>query len=237
MNTTAIKEAIILAGGFGTRLKELVNDKPKPMALVNDKPFLDYLIQYLIHHQFTHVIISTGYMANIISDYYSKKKKNIHISFSHEDAPLGTGGAINKAMSFCNTNNVLVLNGDSFFDFDMKSFINSHTTSQSTCSIALRKVDNASRYGAIELLNNIITHFQEKTNEQKPGTINAGVYLINKIWFMQHTQAGNFSLEKELLAKRINNDLYGFEFDGYFIDIGIPQDYNTAQNDFKTFKY
>lgn len=235
-----LKEAIILAGGFGTRLQAVVNDVPKPMAPINNEPFLNYVFDYLKHYNIEHVVLSTGYLSEKISQYYNNEYKGIKISYTKEVEPLGTGGGIRLALEKCLTNEVLVLNGDSFFDVNLNSYYKQHSSFKSDCSLALRKVDNVSRYGTIKLDDtSVIKAFKEKDGVEQPGLINGGVYILNRELFFNKTEANKaFSIEKDFFEKRINElTIFGFEYQGYFIDIGIPEDYKKAQDDFKGFAY
>jgi D-glycero-alpha-D-manno-heptose 1-phosphate guanylyltransferase len=238
-------EAIILAGGFGTRLQTVVSDVPKPMAPVNGEPFLNYQLNYLKHYGIKKVIFSVGYLHETITSYYKNHFNGLDIEYSIEDNPLGTGGGIRKAITLCKSNSVLVLNGDSFFEIDLHAFSNHHYTFKSDFTLALRKVDNSARYGTIELSvsgggrGQKIISFKEKNGEEKPGLINAGIYALNTELYLKKTKADiNFSIEKDFFEAKLNElDIYGLEFNGYFIDIGIPEDYSKAQNEFKEFKY
>lgn len=235
-----LKEAIILAGGFGTRLQSVVNDVPKPMAPVNQEPFLNYIFAYLKFYGIEHVVLSTCYLAEKIADYYGNEFLGIKISYTKEVEPLGTGGGIRLALEKCLTKEVLVLNGDSFFDVDLNSYYNQHELCKSDCSLALRKVDNAARYGTIKLGDTfVIKAFKEKDSIEQPGLINGGVYILNRKLFLNKTDAHKaFSIEKDFFEKRIKEiTIFGFEYQSYFIDIGIPEDYKKAQEDFKNFKY
>lgn len=235
-----LQEAIILAGGFGTRLQSVVNDVPKPMAPINNEPFLNYIFDYLKHYQIKHVVLSTGYLSEKITEFYKTEFNGIKISYTTEKLPLGTGGGIRLALEKCSTSNVLVLNGDSFFDVDLETFHLKHSHSHAQFSLALREVDNASRYGTITLGNsNSIIAFKEKDNLEHSGLINGGVYILNRELFLEQTQANTpFSIEKDFYETRISElNIFGFEYEGYFIDIGIPEDYKKAQDDFKRFTY
>lgn len=235
-----LTEAIILAGGFGTRLQSVVSDVPKPMAPINDIPFLNYIFDYLKFYKIEHVVLSTGYLSEKISQYYKNEFNGIKISYTKEETPLGTGGGIRLAMEKCYTNNILVLNGDSFFDVDLNSYFHLHQKFNSDCTLALRKVANASRYGTIQLADNsAISKFKEKDSIEKEGLINGGVYILDRELFLSKTVPNiAFSIEKDFYEKRINElTLFGCEYKGYFIDIGIPEDYKKAQDDFKRFKY
>lgn len=235
-----LKEAIILTGGFGTRLQKVVNDVPKPMAPVNRIPFLNYVFDYLKYYKIQHVVLSTGYLSEKIVEYYKDEFKGIKISYAKEETPLGTGGGIRNAMTKCTTDDVLVLNGDSFFDVDVKLHYRNHIFKQADCTLALRKVDNAARYGTIQLGRlKKIAAFKEKDNAEKEGLINGGVYILNREVYLNKTEVDTaFSIEKDFYEKRLKElNIFGFEYNGYFIDIGIPEDYKKAQDDFKGFKY
>jgi D-glycero-alpha-D-manno-heptose 1-phosphate guanylyltransferase len=235
-----IHTAIILAGGFGTRLQSVVADLPKPMAPVNGRPFIDYHLQYLKQVGFQKVILSTGHLAEKINAHYKNGFEGLTISFSHEATPLGTGGAIRLALEHCDSEEVLVLNGDSFFELPISDFISKHTHGSVPHSLALRQVADASRYGRVLTnSNHIITSFGEKDGKQSAGSINAGVYILNKEHYFDKTPAKkNFSIELDFFQEQATHQqLQGFEYDAYFIDIGIPEDYRKAQDDFKRFKY
>jgi D-glycero-alpha-D-manno-heptose 1-phosphate guanylyltransferase len=239
-----IKEAIILAGGFGTRLQSVVSDLPKPMAPVGKQPFLNYQLRYLKHFGITKVILSVGHLYEKITSYYKKNFEGIDIDYSIEKTPLGTGGGIRLAMGKCITSNVLVLNGDSFFDIDINLFSEKHGGSGSDASLALRSVLNASRYGTVKLSESTsepgrIIGFSEKSNLNQSGLINAGIYILKKEVYLNNSPAETpFSIEKDFFEKKLSElSISGFEFEGYFIDIGIPEDYTKAQDDFKEFKY
>ena len=235
-----LKEAIILAGGFGTRLRDVVADVPKPMAPVCEKPFLDYLFNYVKYYGVEKVVLSVGYLSEKIITKYGNTFEGLQISYSIEKEPMGTGGGIRLAIEKCIGKDVLVLNGDSFFDINLNSFYDSHCKSQSNCSLSLRKVENASRYGTVELgKGKEIAGFKEKDGQEKPGIINAGVYILNRDLYLQKTPpTKNFSIEKDFFEKKLSElKIFGFEQEGYFIDIGIPEDYKRAQHDFKEFNY
>jgi D-glycero-alpha-D-manno-heptose 1-phosphate guanylyltransferase len=225
-----ITEAIILAGGFGTRLQKVVNDVPKPMALVNGRPFLEYLIDYLIQFKIKRIILSTGYKHETISFHFGKTFKNIKIDYSHESKPLGTGGAILQAINQAKSENVLILNGDSIFRFDIDGFAQFHKQ-HNNFSVALRKISDTSRYGKVELTENSrISQFCEKSKDKGPGYINSGVYIFNSEIFKKLGLPTVFSIEKDFFQSYCSLlEIYGYVSDGYFIDIGIPKDYEKAQ--------
>lgn len=235
-----LNTAIILAGGMGTRLKTIISDLPKPMAPIMNVPFLTYQLNYLKHFGIKKVIFSVGYLSEKIIAHYNQSFENISIKYSIEKNPLGTGGGIRMAMSNLKEDLVLILNGDSFFDLDLEQFYNLHLEQKSDFSLALRYVNNSERYGNIEFnSSHQITSFIEKNQLNQSGYINAGVYILSKKLYLQNTKPDiNFSIEKDFFEKQLNQLIIkGFEFKDYFIDIGIPEDYLKAQDDFKEFKY
>ena len=228
-----IKEAIILAGGFGTRLQGVVKDLPKPMAPVNGRPFLTYILDYLIDYEYQRVVLSVGYLHEKIVDYFGKKYKTLEIDYAVEEEPLGTGGGILFAMSKCTTDNVLVINGDTMFKVDLTAFEHFHQEKNGLLSIVLREVEDVSRYGSVVIGdNNLITLFAEKQVTFGHGFINGGVYLIHRKIFEKYPQPKKFSFEKDLMTKYYTQEcFYAMPSDGYFIDIGIPEDYTRAQQE------
>jgi D-glycero-alpha-D-manno-heptose 1-phosphate guanylyltransferase len=198
------------------------------------------VFDYLKHYQIEHVVLSIGYLSEKIVEYYKTEYNGIKVSYAKEESPLGTGGGIRLAMTKCNTKDILVLNGDSFFDVDINTHYENHSSKQADCTLALRKVDNAARYGTIVLgSENVIETFREKNNIEQSGLINGGVYVLNRELYLNKTDEANaFSIEKDFYETKIKEiHIFGFEYAGYFIDIGIPEDYKKAQDDFKGFTY
>ena len=233
-----ITEAVILAGGFGTRLQKVVSDVPKPMAPINGEPFLNFILYKLKNEGIKTVVFSVGYLSDVIIEYFKNKFAGIEIKYSIEKNPLGTGGGIKLAMQNCNQEEILVLNGDSFFNVPIQELYIKHCDKKSVCTMALRDVENASRYGSVEINNqNRIVNFEEKSEIEKAGKINGGVYILNKNHFIKNTPQENFSIEQNYFQALYKTEkFYGFSFQNYFIDIGIPESYNQANNDFKRFE-
>lgn len=215
-------EAIILAGGFGTRLKHVISDVPKPMAPIGDKPFLEYIFEDLNKKGITHIILAVGYMKEKIEEYFKNQYKSIEISYSEEDAPLGTGGAIKKALSQCKEENIFIINGDTFYDVDLEKMKKFHIENKSSLTLVVKEMKNFDRYGSLIIENNKIIKFEEKKPLVK-GKINGGIYLIKRSIF-QGVEQESFSFEKEILENE-KIEKYAYESNGYFIDIGIPEDY------------
>jgi D-glycero-alpha-D-manno-heptose 1-phosphate guanylyltransferase len=227
-------EAIILAGGFGTRLRPAVADLPKSMASINERPFLEFLLDRLIRSGVEHVILSVGYMHELIVEHFKSAYKGMKMSYAIESEPLGTGGGIKMAMKQAGSENVLVLNGDTLFMLDLKDFMDFHISKKSLFSIALRHVETASRYGSVGI-NSVgrITGFSEKNLSKGAGLINAGMYIISRKFFVGYPLPEIFSLEKDFIEKIYQEtEIYGFPGSGYFIDIGVPEDYARAQIEF-----
>jgi D-glycero-alpha-D-manno-heptose 1-phosphate guanylyltransferase len=228
-------EAIVLAGGFGTRLQSVVADVPKPMAMVHKKPFLEHILYYLKGNGITRVILSVGYKHEIIKDYFNNSFAEIDIDYVVEESPLGTGGAILKALSIAEQKNVFIVNGDTFFNVDLKDLLSKHLAYQSDLTLSLKPMENFDRYGCVEVnASNKVSSFKEKEFVVK-GNINGGVYILNKKIFQSFDLPMVFSFE-EFMQKNINNlNIYAAIFNNYFIDIGIPEDYKKAQNELENY--
>ena len=229
-----IKECIILAGGLGTRLRSEVADLPKCMAPVAGKPFIHWVIAHLTAQRITSFVLSLGYMHEIIEEYIQSNYPQLSVKFSVENEPLGTGGAIKLALSLCEDENVLVVNGDTLFETNNNALWEQHIKSNSACTLALKPMQNFERYGAVTVNeDNVITAFQEK-KYMAQGLINGGVYLINQNNFNKINFPEKFSFEKEFLEKYLETlTMIGVEDDGYFIDIGIPEDFKKANAEIK----
>lgn len=227
-------EVIILAGGLGTRLREAVPDLPKCMAPVNGKPFIDYVLKHLQKQGIQHFIFSLGYKSDAFTEYLVQSLSPDTYSIVIEKEPLGTGGAIRYACSASREDQVLVVNGDSLFATDVSVLSEFHITHQADCTLALKPMENFDRYGVVVLdKDQSILSFQEKKYYAK-GLINGGVYLLNKNSFLKEAMPEKFSFETDYLQKLYpKRKFYGVIQEGYFIDIGIPGDYQKAQNDLK----
>lgn len=231
-------DIIILAGGLGTRLRESVHNLPKAMAPVNGRPFLEYQLDFISHFGFKRVILSTGYLSTSIENHFGSRYRNLELSYSLESEPLGTGGAVKLSFEKVKTPHALILNGDTLFRINLDRFFQKHIEDLSRVTIALRHVPDASRYGLVECnQDGSVTAFIEKSDESLPGLINGGIYLIKSAYIRSLDLPDKFSLEKELFAKFLDPDLYkGQIFNDYFLDIGIPEDYQRAQTEFYEFK-
>jgi D-glycero-alpha-D-manno-heptose 1-phosphate guanylyltransferase len=222
-----ITTSIILAGGLGTRLKKTIPNLPKPMAPVNGRPFLEYQIDFLIHQGITKIIISVGYLSQIIIDHFGNKYKNVSIEYSKENTPLGTGGGLMIALKNLK-NPVLVINGDTFFKVDLIEFEKFHSFNNSKLTVSLFRSNPKNRYMGIDIdcKGEIISLASDSD------LINGGVYIIEPSIFnsFNYQLGDKFSFEDDILFELVNNPLklFGKEFEGIFIDIGIPEDYYRA---------
>lgn len=223
------KEAIVLAGGLGTRMQGVLHDVPKCMALVKGVPFLTYVLLYLEKQSISKVILSVGYLKDQIINNYGSNFKSMVIEYAVETEPLGTGGAVKNAFDLCSLDECFVINGDTYFVPDLVEMENLHQHMNSTVTIATKHVDNSGRYGLVLTdQNGRITEFREKDPVSGNGWINGGIYLINK-----HSLAGKpmkFSLEKDFLAISCAAiPMFSYQTEAFFLDMGIPEDYTRAQ--------
>jgi D-glycero-alpha-D-manno-heptose 1-phosphate guanylyltransferase len=228
--------AIILAGGKGSRLRSVIKHKPKPLAEVCGRPFLEYLLLYLKKWGIKDIIMAVGYKKNYIMDYFGNGKKwDVRISYSIEQKPLGTAGSLKKAIKSLKDKNILVLNGDSFFDLKLRDFMTFHDKHGGIGTISLTPLNRPKRYGSVNIdpLGRI-QGFYEKRGGAKT-LINAGIYLFNKK-ISRFIPKGKVSLEKEIFPRLVSKGLFGFFSNGYFVDIGTPESYKHAQESFKTQK-
>ena len=222
-------ECIILAGGLGTRLRTAVPDLPKCMAPVNEKPFLSHVIDYAVANGVTDFIFSLGYLHEYIEAFLKEKYPALHYKIAIENEPLGTGGAIMLASKKARQENVLVLNGDTMFKVNIQALMDFHLQHHSDCTLALKPMHKFDRYGMVEInQENHVQSFQEKRYYEE-GLINGGVYVLNVPSFNQKAFSEKFSFEKDYLEKYVQSvKMMGMIQDEYFIDIGIPEDFERA---------
>ena len=225
-------EAIILAGGFGRRLQGVVSDVPKPMADINGKPFLSYILAYLSCQGVEEIILSVGYRHEIIKKYFGIKYNNMFIEYVTEVEPLGTGGAVREALRHVRGDDVIILNGDTLFTVDMRKMIDMHRSDKAAVTMALKPLNNFDRYGVVVQKDGRVTAFEEKSFRES-GYINGGIYVMNKavLKSLEHYERC-FSFEKDFLQKKLDEvAVQAFIAGCYFIDIGVPEDYEKAKRD------
>lgn len=228
-------ETIILAGGLGTRLKDVIHGLPKPMAPIKSKPFLAYLLDYLVTHDVTKTVLSVGYKYKEIISHFGNSYRSCHLVYSIETDPLGTGGAIQFAMGKTEAEDIVIVNGDTLFRVPLQEMMSFHLEQCSDLTIALKPMINFDRYGSVLLNDKQIVGFEEK-KYQTQGMINGGTYIIRRSLMEGFDLPLNFSFETDFLEKMIGLiRIVGFVSNSYFIDIGIPQDYERAQLEFVDF--
>lgn len=222
-----VKEAIILAGGLGTRLRESVPDLPKCMAPVAGRPFLFHVVNHLRNEGIERIIFSLGYKHEVIEAWLRDAFPALDTEIVIEDEPLGTGGAIQLAMQKAREENVLVTNGDTLFKVSVTGLFELHQSARATCTLALKPMQEFDRFGVVEISGEgKVTGFREK-KYYTSGLINGGTYIISAKPFLANGFPEKFSFEKDFL-ETLPTGLYGCKQDGYFIDIGIPEDFQRA---------
>ncbi len=229
-----VSQAIILAGGLGTRLRSVVSDLPKCMAPVAGRPFLFYVINYLRLQGVEKFIFSLGYKHEIIEDYLKDQFSTLHYQCFVEEEPLGTGGAIQLACQKATEKNVIVVNGDTLFKINVADVFSCHIEKEAESTLSLKPMQRFDRYGVVELNDKAsIKEFKEKQFYEN-GLINGGVYVLNVGKFLAKKFPSTFSFEKDYLEQYYRQGkIYGIVQDNYFIDIGIPEDYQRVQEELK----
>lgn len=238
MNKTKIDiseiDTVILAGGLGTRLRSVVKDKPKCLAQINGKPFIDILLDSCIKQGLRRFIICVGHLKEQVIEHLSNRN-DCEIVFSEEDTPLGTGGALKNAEPYIKSNPVLVMNGDSLINLYYASFYGYHLSKDSLVTIAVAKSDNNIDYGSIVFdANNKIISFSEKTTGGNIGYINGGVYVFNKLVFSLFPSPNTFSLEHDFFPYIVKKECYAYKINSHIIDIGTPERWGIANQYYKT---
>ena len=236
-------QAILLCGGMGTRLRSVVADRPKPMADICGKPFLQYLLEMLRDKGITEVIFALGYMGEMIEEYFQDGSAfGLKIAYSYEEEPLGTGGAIRNALPKILEEEVLVLNADTYFPMDYQGLYRFHQENDGDFSLATRAVPDISRYGAVrrDAAGRILAWNEKLEDGGQPlaGEINGGIYVMKKSLIAEIPE-GKQSLEQDCIPKWLSEGkrIFGLPFEGYFMDIGIPKDYQQFITDVEQGKH
>lgn len=229
----SLPPAIILAGGLGTRLKEAVPDLPKPLAPVAGKPFLHWLLRALERQGIARAVLATGYRAGAIRDLLGERFGDIALSYSEEHEPLGTGGALRRALALTRGPHAFVLNGDTYADVDLRHMLAAHMEAGARITLATVRVPDASRYGTVRVSDDRVREFLA-AGKAGEGTINAGVYVLDTD-LLQGELPDKFSFERDVLQACLD-ELEPLAFPGgsRFIDIGTPADFQRAQTFFAT---
>lgn len=229
--------AIVLCGGLGTRLQSVSGGIPKPMVTVADRPFLEYVLDYLILQGVTKSVLAVSYQKETIIEHFGTQYQNLDIVYSLEPSPLGTGGAIKKAMDQISDTSeqlVLVINGDTLIEYDLSDMCSQFSDHHADLVMALKGIEDTTRYGRVKTKNNKITDFEEK-KRGSCGLINAGVYLFNIHLRDKFPVKLSFSFENDFLESLIQTrNVVPSISDGYFIDIGVPEDYYRAQHELRS---
>jgi len=224
---------VILAGGLGTRLRPVVSSRPKVLAKVLGRPFLTHLFDQLDRAGARQVVLCTGYMADSVREEIGEFYRSLHIEYSIEDAPLGTGGALRLALSLIKSDTVMVMNGDSYVNADLKTFLAWFLRKDTVAALLLAKTLDTSRYGRVVIASDDrIETFEEKGGIKGDGWINAGIYLLQKKFVETIPPGKAFSLERESFPSLIGKKLYGYRCEGEFIDIGTPKSFLKAEKFF-----
>jgi D-glycero-alpha-D-manno-heptose 1-phosphate guanylyltransferase len=227
------EEAIILAGGFGTRLRSLVGDVPKPMAPVSGRPFLAWVLDNLAAQGLRRVILATGYMADKVQEATGARWRGMDITYSVEREPLGTGGAVKLAAAQLHGDSAHVLNGDTFLRYSLSGLEDAAHAAHAPIAVALAQVPDVARYGAVAVDGGRVTTFHEK-GRHGPGLINAGSYYLSADALRALPMEAAFSFETAVLRPQAAAGcLAAFTQTQEFIDIGIPDDFVRAQTIFK----
>ena len=228
-------EAIVLAGGLGTRLASRLEGIPKAMAPVAGRPFLEILLRQLERAGCTRVLLSVGHLRGVIQDHFGSAFQGLALEYVVEETPLGTGGAIRKALEQASERAVLVLNGDTFLDADYAAMFEFHQTEGSTLTIAVTRQADVARYGAVRVEGKRVVGFEEK-GRSGPGWINAGAYVVERdLQWPQHLPE-KFSFERDFLVPETARLApAAFEVQGFFLDIGVPGDLERAQTELSQF--
>ena len=231
MNITPdLLEAVVLVGGKGTRLRGVVSDRPKPMALVCGRPFLEWLLLALRAQGVTRVVLATGYMADSVEDYFGDGAAwDMELLYSKDPSPLGTGGAVRHAAELADSDHLLALNGDSYCCAEVVRLLQEHLRREAKGTLWLVPKRDCSRYGAVRVGDDgSIAAFLEKSHVHSSGLINAGVYLLDRAVVQAIPCGTTTSLEREVFPRLVGRGLYGVVGNGPFLDIGTPESYARA---------
>ncbi len=227
------KAAAILAGGLGTRLRPVIADKPKALAPVQGRPFITFLLDLLATAGVERIVFCIGHKGDQIATTLGETYDGIELVYSKEPSPRGTAGALRLALPLLGADPILILNGDSFCEVDLKAFVCFHETRKADATLLLTRVEDARQYGAVELApDGRITAFTEK-GHNRPGWVNAGVYLLRRRFLATVPVDCHVSLEQDTFTRWIGRGLFGYSHGGRFIDIGLPESYARAEQFFQ----
>lgn len=228
-------EAVILAGGLGTRLRSVVADRPKVLATVAGRPFITRLLDQLVATGINRVVLCTGYKAELVEATLGESYRGMTLVYSVESEPLGTGGAVRLALAKLNASTVLMMNGDSFCAADLSSFTTTHAARQAKASMLLTEMPDTSRFGRVEFAaDGHVTAFIEKGQVAGPGWINAGIYLLDRTLLAEIEPGRAVSLEREVFPTWVaQRTLMADALGKRFLDIGTPESFAAAESFFQ----
>ncbi len=225
--------AVILAGGVGSRLQSVVSDRPKGLAEVCGRPFLAFLLDQLADAGARRVVFSTGHLADQIKSAFGVSWRGMHLAYSRESTPLGTGGGLRLALQLISTPTLLIMNGDSFCSLDLTAFVRDHASHRRAPAIVLARQENTARFGRVDYdPEQRVVAFREKAASSGPGWINAGIYALERSLVAELPTDRPLSLEREAFPTWIARGLRGFPNTGPFLDIGTPESYAAAEHFF-----
>lgn len=225
---------LVLVGGQGTRLRSVYADGPKALAPIGEKPFLAYFLEILGDAGLTRVVLCTGYRAEQIEQWLGDGNGlGVNVSYSREETPMGTAGALGLAYSrYARGERVLAMNGDSVVQLSLAAMWDLHLKERAEATVALTHVIDTSRYGSVDVnQKGWVRSFREKSTERTPGYINGGVYIFEPSVMERVVLENLMSMEREVLPAQVERGLLAFKSQGYFIDIGVPQDLVRAQSE------
>lgn len=233
----AVCTAAILAGGLGTRLRSVVNDRPKVLAEVRDRPFLTYLLQQLARSGIKSVVVCTGYIGEQVKAAFGDAFGSMRLLYSQETSQLGTAGALRLALPLIQSDSVLIMNGDSFCDADFGDFWAWRAAKGAEAALLLTQVSDTRRYGRVQMDGDgRVLKFEEKGGKEGSGWINAGIYLLDRSLLLNIPEGVDVSLEREMFPAWMDRGLYGYGNKGRFLDIGTPESYALAEKFFQETK-
>jgi NDP-sugar pyrophosphorylase family protein len=228
------REAMILAGGLGMRLRSVVADRPKPMAEVAGRPFITFLLDHLARHGFERAVLCLGHMGEYVPPVLGHKYGPLELVYSLEQTPLGTGGALQNAARLIHETDVLAMNGDSFCDIDLHALDRAHRSAGAAATIAVLWLTDRRRSGAVTVdASGRVVAFESRPSTPTAGLINAGVYMLRRDVLNMVPAGRKISLEDELFPALVERgDLFAWQVSGRFIDIGTPESYDAAKTFF-----
>jgi len=226
-----IPDVVILAGGFGLRLRGTIGDVPKPMAQIAGRPFLELLLRQLKRHGFSRVILSVGYKQEVIREHFGQKAFGLELVYSIETSPLGTGGALREAARHIRTETALVMNGDSYTDVDLSRLGREHAANDADVTVVVIPENRVDAGSVVLDSKGKIKAFAEKRHIPESRYLSAGVYILGKLLIAGVPEGSKISLEEQLFPQWLadGKSIEGFVCEGRCLDIGTPERYEKAQ--------